>query len=166
MRVPRPLALLACAATFVAALGACAATPPSTSAGSSAATPAPSSNFGRENRVIDKDAVNGSTVFVSMRAPTIIDAGSGPFKISLKESEIVLTTAAEGQPFHEVTYIIRHEDDKSYQLQINSGEDLNDYIVQVSFKRLFIGKYTVEAYADDDLAPIGTGRFEVLEEGL
>jgi hypothetical protein len=103
---------------------------------------------------------------VPARALTIIDAGGAPFKISLEDAEIVLTTAAEGQPFREVTYIIRHEEDKSYRLQINSGEERNDYVVRVSFKRLYRGKYTVEAYADNEAPPIGTGRFEVVEEGL
>lgn len=147
----------------MAALGACTPTSGTTSASAAAA---PGSNFGRENRVVDADAVNGSTVFVEMKPPTILVEGSGPFHMAISSNEVVLSTDAEGQSFREITYIIKHEDDPSYRLQIFSAADLDNYRVSVSFKRLYRGKYTVEAYGGDDLEPVGAGRFEVTDEGL
>ena len=119
------------------------------------------------NPALDRSAVGGTNAFLNGRQPPeILDAGDEKLNVSLADLDVVLSSSRDAHEFEEVTYVISLEDDPSYNLQFTSAADLEDFVIRVTYKRLYRGTYTVRAFGDKSPEAFAEARFRVTEEGL
>ncbi len=134
-----------------------------TAAGASA-SPSPAGT--RAGRAVDRAAIGGANEFVSARAPEILAPGNEKLNVAVNDVELVLTSPRTSHDFDEVTYVISLVDDPSYNLQFASAADREDFVIRVSFKRLYRGTYTVKAYGEKGTEAFGEASVRVNDEGL
>lgn len=119
-----------------------------------------------DGRVVDRAAVGGANAIVGARTPEIISAGDDKLNVAFSDIEIVLTSPRTSHDFDEITYVISLDDDPTYNLQFASAADRDDFMIRVSFKRLFRGTYSVKAYGDKRGEAFASASFRVTEEGF
>ena len=119
-----------------------------------------------DGKVIDRGSITGANNFSGTRLPEIVSAGNEKFLLAAGDGEIILTSPRGSHDFDEVTYVITLDDATNYNLQFASAADREDFIIRVSFKRLYRGSYTAKAFGDKGTEAFGEASFRVTEEGL
>lgn len=156
-----PACWLACAAVVVLATSGNTGCQAPGAAGASASPGARTTG-----KVVDRSAISGASEFTSSRAPEVLNPGNEKLKIAVTDIELELSSPRASHDFDEVTYVITLDDATNYNLQFASAADREDFLIRVSFKRLYRGTYTVKAFGDRGTEAFGEASFQVNDEGL